>query len=533
MNKKPNDDLTVIMGLGPVWQKRLQAAGVRTFKDIAALSSDELEARLKTAGQPVPTKSQSEAWIGQAGELVAAAEPSDSIESQPEKGGEGTKSPSAAEEWKPFASFVVEYQSRTPEGEAEQRRTRVHHVEADTSTDWPHIVTADLCRWMLQQSGEVTAPELEQLVQETRAQVQRELAQELEAQREAAQQELEQALEEERTRAHEALKQELNEVRIQIKQQLEQERQQRQEAFEQELEEKRAQAQLELGKELVEERQQAQDRLEKELDEKQAQAQLESERSLEEARNKAQDALAQELDQKRAHAEQELEQSLAEERRQAQEALAQELDQKRAQAQQELAQSLAEESKRADEDLKQEILEQEAVEEAQPSLETSEKDARPLPDEGVRPAQPPEIEPASEPQGAFTITQLQAYQPANAEEPAAVASFGGPFSGLVSSAESLKLVVDYALTEPPGPELIQGGAAHQVQLYTRELTTGKKDFLGSTKAHPFVEGRASYIANLSGITVESGVYELSAVLTTVQNGRPIVHHIMVTQLQAV
>ena len=170
--------------------------GVRTFQDLAALSSDEIVSRFKAADQIAPTKSECEAWISQAQVLTTAADPSNETESESEDSEEQANSTAgAADEWKPFASFVVEYLGRTVEGETEQRRTKVHHLETDTDTNWPNIVTVELCRWMLEQTGEIAAPELDQLFEESRARLQRELEQELEEQRAAAQLELQQTVE--------------------------------------------------------------------------------------------------------------------------------------------------------------------------------------------------------------------------------------------------------------------------------------------------------------------------------------------------
>jgi predicted flap endonuclease-1-like 5' DNA nuclease len=56
------DDLTVIKGIGPAMQDRLQALNVRTFADLAAADPDDLAARLRKA-QAVVSKARVEAWI--------------------------------------------------------------------------------------------------------------------------------------------------------------------------------------------------------------------------------------------------------------------------------------------------------------------------------------------------------------------------------------------------------------------------------------------------------------------------------------
>jgi hypothetical protein len=131
---KAYDDLTVIRGIGPARQRWLRKSfSVRTFQDVAALSADEIESRLKAEGQ-ITSRSEIEQWIAQGQELAGAAD-----------------SPAAGGEWQPFASFVVEFQTREIEGQAGERRTTVHHMEEDTGTYWPGIESRKLCQWMLDQ----------------------------------------------------------------------------------------------------------------------------------------------------------------------------------------------------------------------------------------------------------------------------------------------------------------------------------------------------------------------------------------------
>ena len=51
------------------------------------------------------------------------------------------------------ASFVIEFQERSSEDRAVEFRTAVHHMEADTSRDWPGIEREKHCQRMLEQSG--------------------------------------------------------------------------------------------------------------------------------------------------------------------------------------------------------------------------------------------------------------------------------------------------------------------------------------------------------------------------------------------
>ncbi|MBL8582374.1 MAG: 50S ribosomal protein L21 [Rhizobiaceae bacterium] len=67
------DDITLIGGVGPTLKKKLQAAGITTLKEIAALSADEiarLDADLKLGG-----RIEREEWVEQAKELLAGKPP--------------------------------------------------------------------------------------------------------------------------------------------------------------------------------------------------------------------------------------------------------------------------------------------------------------------------------------------------------------------------------------------------------------------------------------------------------------------------
>ena len=56
--------------------------------------------------------------------------------------------------WKPFASFVVEFQMRTLDGQKPEQRTKVHHIETDTCAHWSGIENRQICQWMLDQVAE-------------------------------------------------------------------------------------------------------------------------------------------------------------------------------------------------------------------------------------------------------------------------------------------------------------------------------------------------------------------------------------------
>jgi hypothetical protein len=128
-------DLTAIKGIGPTRHRWLRDTfGVKTFDDLANLSADQIEAQLKEEGQIV-SRSTIEMWITQAKEL-GGQQRHEALE------------PETA--WKPFASFVVEFQERAT-AEGKKLETRVHHIETDQSQVWAGIQQAELADWIINQ----------------------------------------------------------------------------------------------------------------------------------------------------------------------------------------------------------------------------------------------------------------------------------------------------------------------------------------------------------------------------------------------
>jgi len=168
-SEKAHDDLTAISGIGPARQRWLRESfHVHTYQDLAALSVEEIEARLKADGH-IPSRGAIETWLVQAQDLAAKAGQLSMPELQSvDKNTVGEANSLAREDgWKPFASFVVEFQTREAEGQAKERRTAVHHMEEDTGTYWPGIESKSLCQWMLEQIRGETGlePEEFELVQ--------------------------------------------------------------------------------------------------------------------------------------------------------------------------------------------------------------------------------------------------------------------------------------------------------------------------------------------------------------------------------
>jgi hypothetical protein len=158
-NENAHDDLTVITGIGPARQRWLRESfNVRTFQDLADLSVDQIETRLKADGQ-IPSRDAIVTWLLQAQEFASSAsQPSQPDVDTANENAIGAKpttivnSVTRENGWKPFASFVVEFQTR--ETRPEEHRTAVHHIEQDTGKDWSGIEGEELCHWMLEQIQE-------------------------------------------------------------------------------------------------------------------------------------------------------------------------------------------------------------------------------------------------------------------------------------------------------------------------------------------------------------------------------------------
>jgi predicted flap endonuclease-1-like 5' DNA nuclease len=144
-NSTEYDDLKKLKGIGPAREQWLRDTfHVRTFHDLASLSADEIELQLKAEGKVV-TLSTIETWIAEAAHLASQAE-------HPEPQTAEEVRPAAREGWKPFASFVVEFQERETETGTVQQ-TVIHHMEADQSETWSGVEYGAISGWIAGQLG--------------------------------------------------------------------------------------------------------------------------------------------------------------------------------------------------------------------------------------------------------------------------------------------------------------------------------------------------------------------------------------------
>jgi hypothetical protein len=134
-----NDDLTAIMK-------------VHSYDDLAHLSVNEIVLGLKAEKQ-IPSRTMIEAWIAQAKMLAVTADKQDQTPN--------LKATVDVPQWKPIASFVLEFQVlETPDG-SKQYRTSAHHIETDKNQLWSGIEQVEFVRWMMAEAGIQTEPSVQ------------------------------------------------------------------------------------------------------------------------------------------------------------------------------------------------------------------------------------------------------------------------------------------------------------------------------------------------------------------------------------
>jgi len=154
------DELLQITGIGRARARWLAEHGIRTLRDLAAVSPEFIAEQLRAEGRVLVSHGAIESWVTQARELVAQGE----REGEESLGGVPDEVPAQAgtnveSEWKPLASFVVELQS-SPGAEARGPwRTSVHHLEKDAGEDWPGFDCERLCEWLTASLGDQLPPD--------------------------------------------------------------------------------------------------------------------------------------------------------------------------------------------------------------------------------------------------------------------------------------------------------------------------------------------------------------------------------------
>lgn len=138
------DDLTAIKGIRETRQQWFRdTMKVHTYRDLAALSVDEIEVGLKAEKQ-FPSRSMIAAWIAQAKALAEAVE-----QQMPVIKRKIIEAPG----WTSQASFVIEFQVLEHKDGLREQRIMVHHVETDKNNVWRDIEAEEAMRWMLVEAG--------------------------------------------------------------------------------------------------------------------------------------------------------------------------------------------------------------------------------------------------------------------------------------------------------------------------------------------------------------------------------------------
>ena len=110
------DDFQQIQGIGAAIDRRLHDAGILTYRDLAALTPEQIAASLAEVAGLSPTRIPSQDWVGQAGRLAGPAAPP--LPSEPDQR---------------YASFHVELLLDVDDS---VRRTKVHHHQSGTDEAW-------------------------------------------------------------------------------------------------------------------------------------------------------------------------------------------------------------------------------------------------------------------------------------------------------------------------------------------------------------------------------------------------------------
>jgi hypothetical protein len=110
------DDFQQIQGIGAAIDRRLHDAGILTYRDLAALTPEQIAASLAGVAGLAPARIASQDWAGQAGRLAGPAAPP--LPSEPDQR---------------YASFHVELLLDVDDS---VRRTKVHHHQSGTDEAW-------------------------------------------------------------------------------------------------------------------------------------------------------------------------------------------------------------------------------------------------------------------------------------------------------------------------------------------------------------------------------------------------------------
>lgn len=131
------DDLTAIANIKQTRQDWFrQTLNVHTYRDLAALSVDEIDSRLKVDGK-IASRTMIQGWIEKAKELATAsqrsAQTSGTTALIPTAKAKPTASPA---EWNSIANFFVQLQTRQGDNEKIEQRIMVRHIPVAENGTW-------------------------------------------------------------------------------------------------------------------------------------------------------------------------------------------------------------------------------------------------------------------------------------------------------------------------------------------------------------------------------------------------------------
>ena len=127
LEAQPADNFQMIRGIGKATEQRLHAAGISSYADLAALSTQQIVERLGLKGMAA-TNAERNDWSSQAKQLALQA-----AASQPASEPIQAAAPEPAPRRRHYATFLVELLLGE---ESEVRRTRVKHIQEGEQSTW-------------------------------------------------------------------------------------------------------------------------------------------------------------------------------------------------------------------------------------------------------------------------------------------------------------------------------------------------------------------------------------------------------------
>jgi hypothetical protein len=144
-------ELSEITGIGRARARWLEATfGIRSVSDLAAVSPEEVERKLKAEGKGSVSLRTIQGWVEQAEALVGKQQ-GELGDPAPRARSRAVRTRQESPKWTPVGSFVVEFQSRADDRVGKEWRTVAHYLEKDRNHAWTGLERDQLCSWMIQQ----------------------------------------------------------------------------------------------------------------------------------------------------------------------------------------------------------------------------------------------------------------------------------------------------------------------------------------------------------------------------------------------